>query len=806
MRNLLTKKLLLMSFGFVRRVAGYPVKLLKSLGKPLKQYKVYGNSIQQCKNFLYTSKTTQELNGVTFTNENGTITLNGTCTTSSNFELGNLVLYPGVYTLSTNATVVPVENSYALLQAYDSTNNKNIVVNNKDALKPTINNVSVKGTFAYRIRIEKDTVYDNFIMKPQLELGTVQTDFEPHYEVSPTTPIEVENFGDKIPSELFTEVGATNGYLRADGTIVTPHVNLYYTDYIQTYGSTVITQTYIGEAMNLPSMCFYTKDKTFISGMAFEGAKTKAFTVPTNAYYFRTCYRTTFTANSITSDNTGKYKIPIKVESKNLFNLNAVEHTERTEILENGIKWLQSGDVDIKLPTGKYTISFKQSGTGSLYLRNGKVGSGYIATIDATATYKTFIFNASVDGYLRISCFATGKILTDIQIEEGDMATTYEQYQQPITTNIYLDEPLRRIGDYADYIDFKNGKVVRNIFSRNLQANNVSGIGSKDDTMSLFNLSGLSNRLILNISDNIQVLSNKLKALSYSDYTKADSKSINSITGNVGNSALFFKIKNELTGVTNDMTNAEKITKCNEYLTANSVIVYYILATPTEETIDLPKVQTVKNTAIITTDTNIPAWCISCEYLSKKKDNNTAYLKSSQVQYIDIGFKPNQDTSVEAKCLSTSTNTQFLWGARDSNLNNTFTTIFSTSNHARFDYNTTGGSYVNFAPTLNKTYVYYQNKNKGIIDNVLFKTWTYADFQSDYNLHLFTVNQANAGNPNKFIGNIYYCKVWDNDVLIRDMIPVTDYQSIPSMWDFETEKYYYNKGTGADFIYGNEEE
>lgn len=29
--------------------------------------------------------------------------------------------------------------------------------------------------------------------------------------------------------------------------------------------------------------------------------------------------------------------------------------------------------------------------------------------------------------------------------------------------NIYLDEPLRKVGDYADYIDFNSGKVVRNI-------------------------------------------------------------------------------------------------------------------------------------------------------------------------------------------------------------------------------------------------------------------------------------------------------------------------------------------------------
>lgn len=61
-----------------------------------------------------------------------------------------------------------------------------------------------------------------------------------------------------------------------------------------------------------------------------------------------------------------------------------------------------------------------------------------------------------------------------VQIEEGSTATEYEPYHKydiPITvagtrsetTHIYLDEPLRKIGDYADYIDFKNQKVFRNV-------------------------------------------------------------------------------------------------------------------------------------------------------------------------------------------------------------------------------------------------------------------------------------------------------------------------------------------------------
>ena len=45
--------------------------------------------------------------------------------------------------------------------------------------------------------------------------------------------------------------------------------------------------------------------------------------------------------------------------------------------------------------------------------------------------------------------------ITDLQIYDGA--------DNSIITNIYLDEPLRKIGDYSDYIDFKNQKVYRNV-------------------------------------------------------------------------------------------------------------------------------------------------------------------------------------------------------------------------------------------------------------------------------------------------------------------------------------------------------
>lgn len=62
----------------------------------------------------------------------------------------------------------------------------------------------------------------------------------------------------------------------------------------------------------------------------------------------------------------------------------------------------------------------------------------------------------------------------DVQLEFGTKATDYEPYgykipvkasndDEEITTNIYLNEPLRKVGDYADYIDFKKQKVFKNV-------------------------------------------------------------------------------------------------------------------------------------------------------------------------------------------------------------------------------------------------------------------------------------------------------------------------------------------------------
>lgn len=51
-----------------------------------------------------------------------------------------------------------------------------------------------------------------------------------------------------------------------------------------------------------------------------------------------------------------------------------------------------------------------------------------------------------------------------------------------------------------------------------------------------------------------------------------------------------------------------------------------------------------------------------------------------------------------------------------------------------------------------------------------------------------------------YTGRMYYCKIWDNDILVRDFIPaVRDSDGKVGFHDLVTNQFYTNAGTGADF-------
>lgn len=73
----------------------------------------------------------------------------------------------------------------------------------------------------------------------------------------------------------------------------------------------------------------------------------------------------------------------------------------------------------------------------------------------------------------------------------------------------------------------------------------------------------------------------------------------------------------------------------------------------------------------------------------------------------------------------------------------------------------------------------------------------YSDLYPYGGLYLF--NLDNKSFPGK--EKISYFKIYQDDILIRDFIPVLDLYGTPCMYDLVEHKFYYNAGTG-DFIAG----
>ena len=103
-------------------------------------------------------------------------------------------------------------------------------------------------------------------------------------------------------------------------------------------------------------------------------------------------------------------------------------------------------------------------------------GYNQIYLNNTSANYRTYITNkekyiatqemldSDVGFYKQTSAQGgADAIIKNIQIELGTAATNYEPYVEGTTKNIYLNEPLRKVGDAVDYIDLKNKKVVRNV-------------------------------------------------------------------------------------------------------------------------------------------------------------------------------------------------------------------------------------------------------------------------------------------------------------------------------------------------------
>ena len=310
------------------------------------------------------------------------------------------------------------------------------------------------------------------------------------------------------------------------------------------------------------------------------------------------------------------YKIPIKVSGKNLFNAPLWE----TSVTGNGItvEYLESEDCFLlngtatstnsvagkyinipSVPGTSYVLSAKYV-SGSIDRTNGSGGKYAVAyfgnadTINTTNNWHSIhLQNQDVTGSVKVNnknyitrfwFYVSQGVTFDnykvkIQLEEGSTATDYVPYVEPKTYNIYLDEPLRKIGNYADSIDYASGKIIRNIGIKNLSEIKSLG-GWNDKTTYWYGYFSLLDDAKA-ISE-LKIMCDKFEC-KYPRNSNIAETYLSNDTASYPKVIYYSIVKTECPEVSSQ-------SKMLTWLKNTNANIHYVLATPIEETIDLPEI------------------------------------------------------------------------------------------------------------------------------------------------------------------------------------------------------------------------
>lgn len=438
---------------------------------------------------------------------------------------------------------------------------------------------------------------------------------------STDSPVEALGTGDKTANLFSPEMididATTRYYLTADGV---EHENStwYTTPYIPVSENTVYLT---GVQAISPSICWYDENKNYIGGQAYNGAN--EHTVHLNGAKY---VRFTLNAEQVNTAvlNYG-YKIPVVTRGKNLFDKSTA--TVYEAFININYYWFYStdGSKSIRIPVEPdttYTLSIgvapaifricesdledptPTTGTGikvSRIIYSGNI-SEYTFTTSSTA--KFLIFQGS--GTVFDEWFGT------LQLELGTEATNYEPYVEPIETHIFLDSPLYKIGDYADTLCYAEQKVERYIKELILTGEEEWFEYSLADTYRI-SLSGNTGITAHGLSTHFKCVATTSELVHGSFVS--------------GTNSSYFKYENSsLSDFKSYLTE--------QYAAGTPVKVWYVLATPETESVELPEVPTFNGTTVLDVNTEVKPSEVYVKYSTGKQA--AAYDEQLTEEYLNL--------------------------------------------------------------------------------------------------------------------------------------------------------------------------
>lgn len=653
--------------GFTREALGTELNV-NSLGVPLKNYEVFGNTEQE----TTTGKQLFNIKEVTSVT-NGSIANDLITSNVATNQYYNVAPIFNSHTLLANHTYYIVAEIRLKSGTGSFVKINDYVADWTRVSAPTLSNTFQR--YVYKKTFSTNTNYYRFLFQFTLNEASVEirnimlsetdTNYEPYTGAQPSPnpdySQEIESVGDKTKNLLKltiatqTQKGLTitnngnsltiNG--RATGDLKAVPFSLPI-KYKKDKNYTLSMRLVSGSVSIDTSLGTFAVSAFFMSGLTSQYArwynttqdvasKTYTFTEDTEGtpyLYFHLANNVGFATfdnavfeyqleegSTATEYEPYGYKIPVNVRSENLL-------------------------TNAKLRNGNAGILLTKNEDGSIVL-NGKTNISEYLEFDITKSTKGN-YNASWLNGITLTSFgadlryvvknSSGTNLSDVSMVDksnytynyNDIPTKLIYYipagntfnntkfypmfnkgtqpkpYQPYFNNtypVYLEQPLRKNGDYADYIDWKEGKVVRNIGEVILD-------GSENWILQSINSYNIANfRAII---DNLK----KIEAHSSKGFCNRLSQQVDAIANTKNEGFLLNEYKNIYIRI--NKNRADTINSFKTWLSQNNVKVDYVLETPVEEAIELPQIPTTNGNNIITIDTKVKPSNVWIKYKSNK--------------------------------------------------------------------------------------------------------------------------------------------------------------------------------------------
>ena len=305
-------------------------------------------------------------------------------------------------------------------------------------------------------------------------------------------------------------------------------------------------------------------------------------------------------------------KMPVLTTvGKNLFDINGKIITSGVTYSINGNSltitgnWFAHQNVDLK-PNTTYTLSYEKAESDSGYVKLAAYTDGISKSINSSNTNKlTFTTPASFKDisvlfYAEKGGNTNTVTYTNIQLEEGLLATSYEPHKTNILT-VNEDVELRGIGDVQDTLDLMTGELTERIGEVVLD-------GSEDETWVFWNsrVADVTGFYLDNTIDD---------AFAEKQLVLCDClPSTETVITNINKENICIS-ETKRVNLNISITKATSVNELRNYLSQNPITVQYQLATESVKTVDLSVADQDGNDTKLSTFNDITHVTLSSEGL-----------------------------------------------------------------------------------------------------------------------------------------------------------------------------------------------